>query len=52
MEILGPDMSRARVRQAVDVLGGVSKKGMKKLEKEYRAVSQSIDAILAESKEG
>ena len=51
MEILGPDMSRARVRHAVDVLGGVSKKGMKKLEKEYRDVSQNIDSILAESAE-
>ncbi len=35
MVLLGPDMSRARIRHAIDVLGGVSKKGMKKLEKEY-----------------
>lgn len=35
MELLGPDMSRARIRHAIDVLGGVSKKGMKKLEKAY-----------------
>lgn len=48
MEILGPDMSRARVRHAIDVLGGVSKKGMKKLEKEYRSVSSEIDDMLAE----
>lgn len=35
MEMLGPDISRARIRHAIDVLGGVSKKQMKKLEKEY-----------------
>lgn len=35
MELLGPDMSRARIRHAIEVLGGVSKKGMKKLEKAY-----------------
>jgi glutamyl-tRNA synthetase len=36
MELLGPDMSRARIRHAIDVLGGVSKKAMKRLEKEYQ----------------
>jgi glutamyl-tRNA synthetase len=36
MEMLGPDMSRARIRHAIDVLGGVSKKAMKRLEKEYQ----------------
>ena len=36
MELLGPDMSRARLRHAIDVLGGVSKKAMKRLEKEYQ----------------
>lgn len=35
MEILGPDMTRARLRHAVDVLGGVSKKEAKRLEKEF-----------------
>jgi glutamyl-tRNA synthetase len=39
MEILGPEMVRARIRHALDVLGGVSKKQTKKLEKEYRAAS-------------
>jgi glutamyl-tRNA synthetase len=48
MEIIGPDMSRARVRAAIDVLGGVSKKGMKKLDKDYRSVSQEIEKALAE----
>jgi glutamyl-tRNA synthetase len=36
MELLGPDMSRARVRHAIEVLGGVSKKAGKRLEKEYQ----------------
>lgn len=36
MELLGSDMSRARVRRAIEVLGGVSKKAMKRLEKEYQ----------------
>ena len=36
MEILGPDMSRARLREAINILGGVSKKAMKRLEKEYQ----------------
>ncbi len=36
MDLLGPDMSRARIRQAIEVLGGVSKKAGKRLEKEYQ----------------
>jgi glutamyl-tRNA synthetase len=36
MEMLGPDMSRARIRHAIEVLGGVSKKANKRLEKEYQ----------------
>lgn len=36
MAILGPDMSRARLRHAVNVLGGVSKKEMKRFEREFR----------------
>lgn len=36
MAILGPDMTRARLRHAIEVLGGVSKKEAKRLEKEYR----------------
>jgi glutamyl-tRNA synthetase len=35
MDIIGADMSRARIREAIEVLGGVSKKAMKRLEKEY-----------------
>jgi len=40
MEILGPDMSRARIRHAIEVLGGVSKKAMKRLEKEYQQMQE------------
>ncbi|MEO1081411.1 MAG: glutamate--tRNA ligase [Pseudomonadota bacterium] len=39
MALLGPDMSRARVRHAIEVLGGVSKKAAKRLEKEYRSLA-------------
>jgi len=39
MELLGPDMSRARIRHAIDVLGGVSKKALKRLEKEYQQLN-------------
>ena len=38
MEILGPDMSRSRIRHAVDVLGGLSKKEAKRWDKEYQAL--------------
>ena len=40
MELLGPDMSRARIRHAIEVLGGVSKKAAKRLEKEFQQLSQ------------
>ena len=36
MAILGANICRARVRHAIDTLGGVSKKQGKKLEKEYK----------------
>jgi glutamyl-tRNA synthetase len=35
MALLGADMCRARVRHAIDVLGGVSKKQVRRLAKEY-----------------
>ncbi len=35
MVILGPDMSRARIRYAIDALGGLGKKKLKKLEKRF-----------------
>ncbi|MBT4522138.1 MAG: glutamate--tRNA ligase [Halieaceae bacterium] len=40
MEMLGPDMARARIRHAIEVLGGVSKKAMKRLEKEYQSLER------------
>jgi glutamyl-tRNA synthetase len=43
MALLGPDMSRARIRHAIELLGGVSKKAGKRLEKEYQALSTSAD---------
>ena len=41
MAVLGPDMTKARMKHAIDVLGGVSKKLNKKLEKEYQSVRRS-----------
>ncbi|ADZ90712.1 glutamyl-tRNA synthetase [Marinomonas mediterranea MMB-1] len=38
MAILGPDITRARFRKAVTVLGGPSKKEMKRWEKEFQAL--------------
>ncbi len=35
LAFIGPDMSRARLRDAIESLGGISKKGLKKLEKEF-----------------
>lgn len=39
--ILGPDLSRSRLRHAVEVLGGVSKKQTKLLEKEFASFMAS-----------
>jgi glutamyl-tRNA synthetase len=33
---LGIDIARARIRQAISILGGISKKQAKALEKEFR----------------
>jgi glutamyl-tRNA synthetase len=38
MSILGPDLTRARLRTAIIAVGGVSKKALKRLEKEYAAL--------------
>lgn len=43
MAMLGPDMTRARLRHALNVLGGFSKKDTKLVEKEYAALSGSAD---------
>jgi glutamyl-tRNA synthetase len=38
MEILGLDLSRVRLRHAIEALGGISSKRAKSLEKEYRSL--------------
>lgn len=38
IHLLGPDMSRARLREAIDLLGGLGKKKLKKLEKTYSSL--------------
>lgn len=35
MELLGPDLSRSRLRHAIELLGGIGKKRLKRLEKTY-----------------
>ena len=42
MVVLGPDLTRARVRHALNTLGGVSKKQAKKLEAEYRQLGSAL----------
>jgi glutamyl-tRNA synthetase len=39
MNLLGADMSRARLRYAIELLGGIGKKKLKKMEKAYQALS-------------
>jgi glutamyl-tRNA synthetase len=41
MEVLGPDLVRMRLRRAVDALGGVSAKKLKKLEKRFEELFDS-----------
>jgi glutamyl-tRNA synthetase len=41
--LLGPNRTRARVRAGLEAVGGVSKKGLKRLEKSYQEALQSID---------
>jgi glutamyl-tRNA synthetase len=43
MAIIGPDMSRARLRHAIEFLGGVSKKRLKVLEKAYADLGKADD---------
>ncbi len=45
MAILGPDMTRARVRHAIEVLGGASKKQLKLLEKAYAELGRGDDPV-------
>ena len=39
MEILGPDLVRARIRRAIEALGGISGKRMKKLQKRFEELA-------------
>jgi glutamyl-tRNA synthetase len=48
MALLGPDMSRARLRHAINVLGGVGKKKLKKMEKVYRGHEAAVESALAD----
>lgn len=43
MALLGPDMSRARVRHALQLFGGPSKKEAKRWEKEFSSLMRSTD---------
>lgn len=42
MVLLGPDLSRARLRFAIEVLGGAGKKVLKRYEKEYSALGREV----------
>lgn len=48
MAILGPDMTRARLREALAVLGGVSKKEQKELEKQLAGLRAQVQALALE----
>ena len=48
MALLGPDMSRSRVRHAVEVLGAPGKKKLKKMEKDYQSMVAAIAAAVAD----
>lgn len=43
MALLGSDMSRARLRDAVEALGGAGKKVLKKYEKEYAQLGREVE---------
>jgi len=42
MALLGPDMTRARLRFALNVLGGFSKKESKRVDKEFQVLAKQI----------
>ena len=42
--LLGPDQTRIRLRKALELLGGVSKKGVKRLEKSYQQAVGAVDS--------
>ncbi len=43
MAILGPDMTRGRIRYAINALGGLGKKKLKSLEKEFKQIAAFMD---------
>lgn len=43
MTILGPDITRGRLRHAIEVLGGLGKKKLKSLEKEFQQLAAFLD---------
>ncbi|MFN3714326.1 MAG: glutamate--tRNA ligase [Alcanivoracaceae bacterium] len=49
MAMIGSDLSRARLRQAIEVLGGVSKKQAKKLEKNWQRIEQGLPLLTADT---
>jgi glutamyl-tRNA synthetase len=44
LEILGPDLCRTRLRDALVALGGLSKKQAEQLEREYRTLGTPAPA--------
>ena len=47
LEILGPDLCRMRLREALENIGGLSKKQVEQLEREYRALGGPREPELA-----
>lgn len=47
MALLGPDMSRARLRHAINALGGVGKKKLKRIERAYREHQVAVEAAIS-----
>lgn len=43
LEILGSDLTRARIRDAIDVLGGLGTKAQRRLEKAYQSLAEPSD---------
>ncbi|MCY3857798.1 MAG: glutamate--tRNA ligase [Gammaproteobacteria bacterium] len=41
IEVLGLELTRARLRSAIDILGGISNKKLKRLDKEWTTLTQS-----------
>jgi glutamyl-tRNA synthetase len=45
MEMLGSDVSRARLREAIEILGGAGKKVLKRYEKEYASLGKEPEPV-------